>query len=204
MTSLQEFIERFTTQIYSATSVSSMGWENEEICEFLNTAQLLLVEEAIGAGNFEIIAETIKTVPTVMGTPNDNLVPFTHSEDSLMFVIGGIVKYSKDSVSRIGALDKIQHSDLPYLVSDVMLFRNPKLVIQPEGSNQLEVLVDSLTSKVLVEVDLRCVVEPIQFSINPLPDGEITNLNPLLHTRIVSTAVEIAAKTMLTQQQSTQ
>lgn len=209
MDTLQDFIERFNTQFYSATSVSSMGWEDEEICEFLNTAQLLLVEESIAMGNFEIISNLIETEEVNVGKESvvNTLLKYELDKTPL-FIIGGTIKLNKkDNVTRLSALDKVQHSDVSYLTSDVMVFRNPKLIIQDNSpSNNIEILVDSLTEQI-IEVNLRYVIPPEKFDVDDAgqnPDDGVTNLNKLLHTRLVAMAVEIAAKTMLTQQQSTQ
>lgn len=209
MDTLQDFIERFNTQFYSATSVSSMGWEDEEICEFLNTAQLLLVEESIAMGNFEIISNLIETEEVNIGGGDVTNTLLKYKLDKTpLFIIGGTIKHEKkDNVTRLGALDKVQHSDVSYLTSNIMVFRNPKLIIQDNSpSNNIEILVDSLTEQI-IEVNLRYVIPPVKFDVDAAeqnPDDGVTNLNKLLHTRLVAMAVEIAAKTMLTQQQSTQ
>lgn len=59
MTTLSEFIGAFNVRFYAATSVDGMGWTDEEICEFLNSAQLQLIEELAGVGNIDAISDLV-------------------------------------------------------------------------------------------------------------------------------------------------
>ena len=215
MTTLTQFIESFNTQFYAATTVDSMGWTNEEICEFLNSAQLQLVEELAAMGNVGGISNLVAEESIVK---NANISKYTipvEAPNNYFYYLTGYVTLNKTNPSANGSifpLEKISIVDVPKFTASVdntTFFKNPKIALGNNYSKSnntgemFTVVVDSFTSKIN-SVVINYIIKPKEFKSASGNNSTITNINESLHNRIVLIAVEKAVRTMLGTQQSSQ
>jgi hypothetical protein len=198
----QGFIDAFNTRFYAATTADGLGWEEDEICEFLNSAQMKLVENFVGVGKVEDISELINsktgyTVTSVSG--KEYSVDFTSATGFMYFIEGKIALTSGSrNLDRIS----IAHLNSFRITEDnATVFRNPKIAIGQSGKIGV-ILIDSVSgiTSTATALSFRYVIEPTKFS----DAGTCTNLNVGVHDKIVDLAVQIAVSTMIKTGQSTQ
>lgn len=219
MTTLSQFIEYFNTLFYAATTVDSMGWTDREICGFLNSAQLQLVEELAAVGNVDGISNLVVRKKITLNIDNvvEHALPIGNSGDleNYFYYLSGIVTLVKAYPKTIGyrnfPLEKISILDVPKFtasINNMTYFRNPKIALgnnYPDKNNTGEMftlIVDVVTTKIK-DVTISYIEKPQEFNDEGV-NGTITNINESLHNRIVLIAVEMAVKSMLGTPQSTQ
>ena len=204
---LAQFIEAFNVKFYAVTSVSSLGWTDEEICEFFNSAQLQLVEELASMGNLESISDLVKESSAVSlnissAEGKQHSVNVTGIADYFYYIDGvvSITKTEPVSGAATYPLDKINIKDVSKFTTtpeNITFFRHPKVALGNNTSTNLTIIVDNYTT-VLNSITIKYVKKPELFAT---PAGT-TDLNIALHNRIISGAVEIAAKSLLSMQTS--
>jgi hypothetical protein len=228
MTTLEQFIGAFNVKFYAATSVSSMGWTNEELCEFFNSAQLQLIEELAGMGNIDAISDLVTESGEIdlsapifsLGTYKYKVDVATNLED-YFYYLSGTLGIRKSNPVEIGKeedeegnkvfeafpLDKISIKDVPNFTAttdNVTFFKRPKIALGSDTSSKLTIVIDAFTTD-MGNLVINYISKPRSFKTTA--DSEplkITNLNEALHNRIVSLAVEIAVRTMVNTQNSNQ
>lgn len=214
MTTLEQFIGAFNVKFYAATSVSSMGWTNEELCEFFNSAQLQLIEELAGMGNIDAISDLVTESGEIkVFVPNFSLgtykykVDVSTNLDDYFYYLSGTLEISKTNPTAITSeafpLDKISIKDVPNFTAttdNVTFFKRPKIALGSDTSSKLTIVIDAFTTNI-GNLVINYIRRPDDFDSST---NRITNLNEALHNRIVSLAVEIAVRTMVNTQNSNQ
>jgi len=211
-----EFIESFNTKFYAATTVESLGWEESEICSFLNSAQMQLLKQLSSAEAFADIPELIVKIEENKfdGDPSNAIVTIKKPDDYYDFIAGSaaftrvydnINERVNERVNEqvIAPLSPVSLDTIHlFMASDEnrTLFLTPKLTIK-ENENFLIVL-DSYTDKSKpVEVIIYYLKFPKKFdSTTP----QITDIGGKWHDDIVNLAVGIAVNTMIKVPQSSQ
>jgi hypothetical protein len=215
MTTLEQFIGAFNVKFYAATSVSSMGWTNEELCEFFNSAQLQLIEELAGMGNIDAISDLVTESGEIAVTFSSGTykykVDVSTNLDDYFYYLSGTLEISKINPTAITSeafpLDKISIKDVPNFTAttdNVTFFKRPKIALGSDTSSKLTIVIDAFTTD-MGNLVINYISKPRSFKTTA--DSEplkITNLNEALHNRIVSLAVEIAVRTMVNTQNSNQ
>jgi hypothetical protein len=211
MTTLEQFIGAFNVKFYAATSVSSMGWTNEELCEFFNSAQLQLIEELAGMGNIDAISDLVTESGEIAVTFSSGTykykVDVSTNLDDYFYYLSGTLEISKINPTAITSeafpLDKISIKDVPNFTAttdNVTFFKRPKIALGSDTSSKLTIVIDAFTTDIRNLV-INYISKPDSFIEST---SQITNLNEALHNRIVSLAVEIAVRTMVNTQNSNQ
>jgi hypothetical protein len=211
MTTLEQFIGAFNIKFYAATSVSSMGWTNEELCEFFNSAQLQLIEELAGMGNIDAISDLVTESGEIAVTFSSGTykykVDVSTNLDDYFYYLSGTLEISKINPTAITSeafpLDKISIKDVPNFTAttdNVTFFKRPKIALGSDTSSKLTIVIDAFTTDIRNLV-INYISKPDSFIEST---SQITNLNEALHNRIVSLAVEIAVRTMVNTQNSNQ
>lgn len=215
MTTLEQFIGAFNVKFYAATSVSSMGWTNEELCEFFNSAQLQLIEELAGMGNIDAISDLVTESGEIAVTFSSGTYKYkidvSTNLDDYFYYLSGTLEISKTNPTAITSeafpLDKISIKDVPNFTAttdNVTFFKRPKIALGSDTSSKLTIVIDAFTTD-MGNLVINYISKPRSFKTTA--DSEplkITNLNEALHNRIVSLAVEIAVRTMVNTQNSNQ
>ena len=223
MTNLEQFIGAFNVKFYAATSIDGMGWTDEEICGFLNSAQLQLIEELAGIGNIDAISDLVTESGAIdlsekfeLGTHKYKVDVTTNLED-YFYYLSGTLGIRKSSPVEIGKendgqgnkifeafpLDKISIKDVPNFTAttdNVTFFKRPKIALGSDTSSKLTIVIDAFTTD-MGNLVINYISKPDEFDSST---NGITNLNEALHNRIVSIAVEIAVRTMVNTQNSNQ
>lgn len=211
MTTLEQFIGAFNVKFYAATSVSSMGWTNEELCEFFNSAQLQLIEELAGMGNIDAISDLVTESGEIAVTFSSGTYKYkidvSTNLDDYFYYLSGTLEISKINPTAITSeafpLDKISIKDVPNFTAttdNVTFFKRPKIALGSDTSSKLTIVIDAFTTDI-GNLVINYIRRPDDFDSST---NRITNLNEALHNRIVSLAVEIAVRTMVNTQNSNQ
>lgn len=211
MTNLEQFIGAFNVKFYAATSIDGMGWTDEEICGFLNSAQLQLIEELAGIGNIDAISDLVTesgeiAVTFSSGTYKYKVDVSTNLND-YFYYLSGTLEISKTDPTAFTdeafPLDKISIKDVPNFTAttdNVTFFKRPKIALGSDTSSKLTIVIDAFTTD-MGNLVINYISKPDEFDSST---NGITNLNEALHNRIVSIAVEIAVRTMVNTQNSNQ
>jgi hypothetical protein len=207
----EEFIESFNTKFYAATTVDSMGWEEDEICNFLNSAQIQLINKLALEGNFnllsDIIVEDTVSMSTAISTPHDTK-QFVELPEDFMHFVGGSLEVTKlmPVINTLSFLP-LEKVPLPLAFRSIAstenktLFSNPRIAFMSEVFiNKAMVVVDSYTTSI-GDIKVTYVKQPEKFDAD---NSGLTDVNVLLHDDIVNTAVQIAVTSMIGTQQSSQ
>lgn len=208
MTSLQEFIDAFNTRFYAGTTVNSLGWEDSEICEFLNSSQLKLVDEYISKGQLEDISELIKVEDDLVaslfgGSATQKTYTIDISSLEWLAFVSGEVYLTKDAVESLFELEKIDILEVDSFkarVDNVTFFRKPKIAVGSNGG-KLYIVIDSYSTISNPAANIKYVSKPTEFNTS---GSTYTNLNTSLHDKIVDIAVQMAISTVIKTGQSTQ
>lgn len=205
-----EFIESFNTKFYAATTVESLGWEESEICSFLNSAQMQLLKQLSSAEAFADIPELIVKIEgnKFDGDPSNAIVTINKPVDYYDFIAGSAAftrVYDNTNEQVIAPLSPVS-LDTIYLFmasnENRTLFLTPKLTIK-EDENFLIVL-DSYTNK---DEPVKVIIYYLKFpeKFDSTPDTpQITDIGGKWHDDIVNLAVGIAVNTMIKVPQSSQ
>lgn len=200
-----EMRDEFLTRYDAATSLAAPGWEEQEISNFLNIAQLRLVNELYNAGNLLLLTNLIKTDSAISTNSssiiNAYFVDITSIHPEFLYYIG-----SRTELTRINPII----SSLSYVPNEILTDRRtawkfhitpfnkvwlkyPKCYIDHSETNQsLVVLVDYYTTSVR-NIELTAIVKPTTIDITLSTD---TNMDLATHPTIVEYAVEEALKSI--------
>jgi len=204
-----EFIESFNTKFYAATTVESLGWQESEICSFLNSAQMQLLKRLSSAEAFADIPELIvKIEGNEFDEDSSNAIVTIKKPDDYYDFIAGSAAFTRvyDNINEqvIAPLSPVSLDTIHlFMASDEnrTLFLTPKLTIK-ENENFLIVL-DSYTNKnESVKVIIYYLKFPKKFDSTEPP--QITDIGGKWHDDIVNLAVGIAVNTMIKGPQTSQ
>lgn len=201
-----EFKIAFETRFYAATTVNSLGWSNDEISEFLNYAQNIIVKTAIDSGNLEAISNLVKvaTIAVASSTSANEEIRFPTAISGFYDLIDAELVITE--ITNPYPTEKIlitNISDFKVTPYNAALFRQPKIAVDYSLGDSITfvVLQGGYVSGTPSALNYRYVVKPTAIDIdNP---GEI-NLNEKLHDSIVDLAVQKAVETFIKTGQSTQ
>jgi len=196
--------DEFLTRYDAATSLAAPGWENSEISEFLNIAQLKIVSEKYATGDLNPISNLIVTASdTAVAhstlTPNGYVLDIDSSHPTYLYYIR-----SRSKLTRTNPVitDGWIPNDIVGSKTDIDMFlttefnkpwfKYPKAFTEYDGTSSLVVLVDYYTTDVS-EIELTAIIEPTMIDIDTTTD---TDLDLVLHPLIVELAVEEALKSI--------
>ena len=199
-----EFKIAFETLFYAATTVNSLGWSDNEINNFLNYAQNSIVLSLVENQNLEAISNLIKvkSVDTIPQETNNEIKLVLNLHDYYMFIDGDVMIGSdRYPLEKIG-VNSIEH----YKVSKFnnATYRKPKIAI--DGSSTIPVAIilkGGFISGTITEFNYRFLEKPTQIDIRT-GIATTTNLNIILHDKIVEVAVAKAVESFIKTGQSTQ
>ena len=197
-----EFKIAFETLFYAATTVNSLGWSDNEINNFLNYAQNSIVISLVETQNLEAISNLIKvkSVDTIPPETNNEIKLVLNLHDYYIFIDGDVMVGSdRYPLEKIG-VNSIEH----YKVSKFnnATYRKPKIAI--DGSSTIPVAIilkGGFISGTITEFNYRFLEKPTQINIGT---NTTTNLNVMLHDKIVEVAVAKAVESFIKTGQSTQ
>lgn len=197
-----EFKIAFETLFYAATTVNSLGWSDTEIENFLNYAQNSIAISLVETQNLEAISNLIKVgvVNTIPSETNNEIKLALNLPNYYIFIDGDIMIGSdRYPLEKIG-VNSIEH----YKVSKFnnATYRKPKIAI--DGSSTIPVAIilkGGFISGTITEFNYRFLEKPTQINIGT---GTTTNLNIMLHDKIVEVAVAKAVESFIKTGQSTQ
>lgn len=195
-----EFKTAFLARFYAEVGVDALGWEDDEISEFLNFAQLTLVINNARAGNLSAISNLINTTSLLTPVEEDEgEYSLDMSPLDFFYLIDGRAVTSSGNypVERIESEHINAFKSNPYNTS---FFRFPRAAQNEE--NSISIMISNGESfGVGGGVYIRYVKKPTSIDI----EGSVTtNLNETLHNEIVDIAVRRAVKVMVQTGQSAQ
>jgi hypothetical protein len=208
----EEFIESFNTKFYAATSVDAIGWQEDEICNFLQSSQLQLINKLALEGNFDFLSDIVIEDTIIFDPIVDIDEPFKTKQfidlpEDFMHFIGGSLNITKSIPFTGDSYLPLEKVSLPLAfrfiasVENKTLFSNPKMALMSEvGTRKIMLVVDAYTTAIK-NLDLTYVKFPEKFDDYT---SSITDVNEVLHDDIVNGAVQIAVQTMIKTQQSSQ
>jgi len=197
-----EFKIAFETLFYTATTVNSLGWSDAEIDNFLNYAQNSIVISLVETQNLEAISNLIKVgVVNTIPLETNNEIQLALNLPKYYIFIDGDVMIGSDRypLEKIG-VNSIEH----YKVSKFnnATYRKPKIAIDGSGTIPVAIILKGgLISGTITEFNYRFLEKPTQINIG---DNTTTNLNVMLHDKIVEVAVAKAVESFIKTGQSTQ
>ena len=197
-----EFQTEFLTRYDAATSLAAPGWSEPEICEFLNIAQLRVVEERYLARDYNPISNIIQSFQDV-AVPHTLLSAGSYTielpEDYLYYI------RSRTQLTRTNPVitdawipnDSIgSKTDINIFLSTEFnkpWFKYPKAFTEFDDSKSVLVVLTDYYVTAVSNIEITCIVEPEMFN----PTGTIsTNLDLSVHKQIVEYAVEEALKSI--------
>jgi hypothetical protein len=212
----EEFIESFNTKFYAATSVDAIGWQEDEICNFLQSSQLQLINKLALEGNFDFLSDIVIEDTIQFGISPSFILEITAPYETKQFIdlpedfmhfIGGSLNITKSIPFTGDSYLPLEKVSLPLAfrfiasVENKTLFSNPKIALMSEvGTRKIMLVVDAYTTAIK-NLDLTYVKFPEKFDDYT---SSITDVNKVLHDDIVNGAVQIAVQTMIKTQQSSQ
>lgn len=197
-----EFKIAFETLFYAATTVNSLGWSDTEIDNFLNYAQNSIVISLVENQNLEAISNLIKVgvVDTIPLETNNEIKLALNLPNYYIFIDGNIMIGSdRYPLEKIG-VNSIEH----YKVSKFnnATYRKPKIAIDGSGTIPVAIILKGgFISGTITEFNYRFLEKPTQINIGT---NTTTNLNVMLHDKIVEVAVAKAVESFIKTGQSTQ
>jgi len=199
-----EFKIAFETRFYAATTVNGLGWSNDEISEFLNYGQNTLVSAIVESGNLEAISNlvklgTISAIPSL--TSGERRFAANISNYYTLIDAELVVSVNNYPMEKIGVETISAFKVTPY---NTAIFRQPKIAIDDSLGNDYPtfvVLQGGYIAGTPSALNYRYVVKPTAIDID---NSITTNLNIVLHDKIVDIAVQKAVETYIKTGQSTQ
>lgn len=199
-----EMHKEFLTLYDAATSLAAVGWESHEIDDFLNIAQLRVVEEKRMTLDLESISNiTITSVPNAIIHPTYTKAYYTNLPAGYLYYIRSRIDINRTNpviTSQRMPTDPIGNkTDIKSFLTTPFnkpWFKYPKTFIETtndEGHvDTLIVLVDYYTSVPNSgKIEITFIVKPITINIGT---NQSTNMNLVTHPKIVEYAVEEAVK----------
>ena len=197
-----EFKIAFETLFYAATTVNSLGWSDAEIDNFLNYAQNSIAISLVETQNLEAISNLIKvkSVDTIPPETNNEIQLALNLPNYYVFIDGNVMIGSdRYPLEKIG-VNSIEH----YKVSKFnnATYRKPKIAIDGSGTIPVAIILKGgFISGTITEFNYRFLEKPTQINIGT---NTTTNLNVMLHDKIVEVAVAKAVESFIKTGQSTQ
>lgn len=196
-----EMKDEFLTRYDAATSLAAPGWEDSEISQFLNIAQLRLVREKYLAGDYNpisnlIITDSAVAAPHTVILTNAYTLNLNTTHPTFLYYLRSRSKLTRTNPT---ITDEWIPNDIVGDKTDIDIFlttiynkpwfKYPKAFTEvDDGESVLTVLVDAYVSDVS-EIELTAIIEPTMIDITTTTD---TNLDLVLHPIIVGYAVEEA------------
>jgi len=193
--------DEFLTRYDAATSLAAPGWEDSEISQFLNIAQLRLVREKYLAGDYNpisnlIITDSAVAAPHTVILTNAYTLNLNTTHPTFLYYLRSRSKLTRTNPT---ITDEWIPNDIVGDKTDIDIFlttiynkpwfKYPKAFTEvDDGESVLTVLVDAYVSDVS-EIELTAIIEPTMIDITTTTD---TNLDLVLHPIIVGYAVEEA------------
>lgn len=195
----------FLTRYDAATSLAAPGWEDSEISNFLNIAQLRLVNEKYLTKDYNPISNLIVTT-SGSAIPHSSIIKtyyldLADAQEKYLYYLRSRSKLTRinptitDDWVPNDELSNQVHADMFYTTAfNKPWFKYPKAYTEvSETIDSLTILVDYYTTEVS-EIEVTAIIKPDDIDIDtPLAD---TNLDLVLHTTIVEYAVEEALKSI--------
>lgn len=204
-----EFIQSFNTKFYALTTVDSLGWTEEEICSFLNSAQYKLLNQLIFSKQFDHLLSVIREI-TIDSFTQDSLGRYVSSLPSDYYhYIFSVASFVKNEETLKVAAEPTEYELLNQFIfnpSNKTLFLQPKVSVFNKELTPgtftpvVMVVVDSYTTQ-LTSLTFGYVKKPIEFNSTTL---SITDMDLKWHDDIVNIAVEIATSTVIKTGQTSQ
>ena len=198
-----EFKIAFETRFYAATTVNGLGWSNDEISEFLNYGQNTLVSAIAESGNLEAISNLVKLVNLAAPLETNGEFRFNPAINDLYVLIDAelVVSGNNYPMEKIGVEAISAFKVTPY---NTAIFRQPKIAIDNSlglDTPTFVVLKGTYIVGTPSALNYRYVVKPTAIDIDTPTE---TNLNIVLHDKVVDIAVQKAVETYIKTGQSTQ
>lgn len=203
MTAIEMRLE-FLARYDAATSLAAPGWEDPEISNFLNIAQLRLVNEKYLTKDYNPISNLIITTSgsavTHSSISNTYYLDLATAQGDYLYYLRSRSKLTRTNPVIIDdwvpndELSNQVHADMFYTTAfNKPWFKYPKVYTEvSETINSLVVLVDYYTSGVS-EIEITAITKPTDIDVDT---NTSTNLDLVLHTTIVEYAVEEALKSI--------
>lgn len=196
--------DEFLTRYDAATSLAAPGWEDSEISNFLNIAQLRVVKEKFETKDYNPISNIIVTasgaaIAHTQITDRAYTLDVDTSHPTYLYYVRSRTKLTRTNPT---ITDEWIPNDSVGDRTDVGMFfttefnkpwfKYPKVFTELDGTSTLTVLVDYYTTDVST-IELTAIVEPTMIDIDTTTN---TNLDLVLHPIIVEYAVEEALKSI--------
>jgi len=204
--------EMFNSRIYAELGVDAAGWLDDEILSFIKNSSLNIIKDISLAEAFELISNLITTKEFVefvprTAMPNVWRIGNTYIDTYLYFVranltIQNIPAWSKLPCDFIQSQEASQFFETAY---NKPFFRNPKIFTERKLIN---IVLDAYKSKEVsntntITVQFTYVETPV--FVESLDSTEVfTNINTALHEKIIEGAIQLALKTILNTERSSQ
>ena len=187
---------------YDALSYGAPGWEDTDIEQFLNIAQMEIVKELFAAKRYDLLTEIWDEFDTIIDSveyainikkaqlPSDLL--FYISSKTKLYISNPIVGDAKLYTAVNEEINMFKADQfLPKSLTDYTLFRQPKCYIE---AGFLKVIVDSYSDEVL-----NIYVTYLRIPVNIKITSTAVNceLNESLHKSIVENAVGQALRAIV-------
>ena len=198
-----EFKTAFETRFYAATTVNSLGWIDDEISEFLNYGLNSLVIATAESGDLEAVSNLVKSGELTVSTTPNNERRYAANISGFYYLISAELVIN----TNIYPMEKIKQDEIvnfkvtPY---NAAIFRKPKIAVDDSLGNNYPtfvILQGGLISGTPTKILYRILVKPTAIDIS---GNTGTNVNEILHDKIVDIAVAKAVETYLKTQQSSQ
>lgn len=205
-----DFIQSFNTKFYALTTVDNLGWKEDEICHFLNSAQYKLLNQLDLAKQFELIPSLIRKITITPSVPDSIGRYEAELPDDYYNYISGVAFFTKNEESLKTDIEFTEYRLLNQFISNPLnktLFLQPKAAIVSRGKGTpivftptIIVVVDSYTTA-LPSLELEYIKKPEEFNS---ATSSITDMDLRWHDDIVNMAVEIATSTVIKTAQTSQ
>jgi len=211
-----EFLARY----YATLTIDAPGWENADISNFLTQAQYRVIESYALSNIFEPISTLIKVVTCVKKTPktelgnNSMIFEFTEPNNK-MFLYFIKASCKLNGATDIIPCDYIQpHEASLYIANsnNTTVFRNPKIFMERYISTDSIVLnpkfvviystnnTDKTVNSSIDDLYVTYVSGPSRVDITTAPSTTLSEVNAVIHPKIIEEAVKIGVQSLLSMQ----
>lgn len=198
-----EFKVAFETRFYAATTVNGLGWSNDEISEFLNYSQNSLVSAIVESGNLEAISNLIRISEIVIPEHALLKTEVKYPRDDFFKLINATLFINSQPYS----MDIIEAKEVYNFIANpqnLAIFRKPKIAVIGDGYDSyinFSIIQGTYIQGTQSKVEFQFVQNPAEIDID---NSITTNLNIVLHDKVVDIAVQKAVETYIKTGQSTQ
>jgi len=208
MTAAEAKLE-FLTRYDAATSLAAPGWEDDEISNFMNIAQLKLIDNLFQTKNLNPLSNIIVTISSITPQSHDSIsngyiINLTDQVPNYLYYIRSRTKITRTNPtinSEWVPNEQLSDSTLahkfytsPY---NKLWLKYPKAYTEQANTDE-----DGLTSTLIIlvdyystanELEITSIIKPTTIDIS---GGTFTNLDLITHPKIVELAVEEAVKSI--------